>query len=102
MRQRLQGKYWFKFGTLEDKRLIVETIGSNLGLNMSLMGRQRSNLVLKDRKLQIEPVPLFEPFSKAQENSLWWSIGEEIRTYIQHTTGSLRIPVLKPLPLGVA
>lgn len=66
-----RARYWFNFGTLEDKRLILEAIGSNFGLNAGLMGEDGSNLVLKDRKLAIKPVTLLEPLTRAGENFLW-------------------------------
>lgn len=49
--------YWFNNGTIEDKKIILSTIGSNL--------------VLKDRKLRIEPVKLFSMIREPEKVCDW-------------------------------
>lgn len=50
-------RYWFNHGSLEDKKLILQTIGSNF--------------VLKDKKLHIEPVKLFSIVAEGSKNKNW-------------------------------
>lgn len=71
-------RYRFNSGTSEQKRLILETIGSNL--------------TLCDMKLRIEPVTLFIYFHSATEKSKWCRLVDDVRTYWLNSTGEVVLP----------
>lgn len=62
-----------KNGTVEEKKLILEKVGSNR--------------VLKDRKLFLEPVAPYSYFVKSSNLSDWRGIVEDVRTFCGNTTG---------------
>ncbi len=51
-------RYWFQNGTLEDKKIILQTIGG-------------SNLSLKDKQLRFEPDNIFTVLANRDKNSDW-------------------------------
>lgn len=55
-------RYWFKYGSLEDKKIILKTIGSNL--------------LLRDKILQLEPVKLFSIIAEGNKTGDWQRQGE--------------------------
>lgn len=56
----------FKYGTLDEKKIIVQTVGSNT--------------VLKDGKVDLEPVKPFTYFVDSAQKSRWRTIVNDVRT----------------------
>ena len=62
----------FKFGTLEEKKIIVQTVGSNW--------------VVRDRICSFEPVEPFGCFANIGEKSVWRGIVDDVRTCCGNAT----------------
>lgn len=55
--------YWFEYGSLQDKKIILQTMGG-------------SNLTLKDKKLVFEPDSVFTYLANRPENASWQGMRE--------------------------
>ena len=75
-----KAKKLFENGNLEDKRLILETVGSNLSL--------------KDQKLSIQAEKPFDIFEKQDNFSSWLAIVDAIRTFYRSAKENVKIPVI--------
>ncbi|MBI5374197.1 MAG: recombinase family protein [Candidatus Schekmanbacteria bacterium] len=76
-----RAKNWFENGNLENKRLILETVGSNL--------------FLKDKKLSIQAIKPFDIFENQDKFLSWHPIVEAIRTFFKNNTEYINIPIVK-------
>lgn len=65
-----QSENWFKNGSLRQKRVITEIIGSNL--------------LLKDRKLRLQTAKTFQVVPEGLKNSGWWATVQNIRTFCRN------------------
>jgi hypothetical protein len=74
----------FRTGTVDEKRTILETVGSNL--------------TLQEKKLTFEPVKPFGYFANTGQKSRWRAIVEDVRTFCsQHLDGSFVVPIISSL-----
>jgi DNA invertase Pin-like site-specific DNA recombinase len=77
----------FQRGTAEEKRLILETVGSNC--------------ILHNKKLHFEPVEPFAYLQNVTKKSSWGSTVEDVRKWcVGADDGSTHIPMLAATSLG--
>ena len=81
----LQSRYWFAHGDFADKKVIIQTISG-------------SNLILKDKKIHIQPVGPFQIMAQQAKYDSWQAFAEDLRTYFLNITEKIYIPKLKPIP----
>ncbi len=77
--------FWLISGDQFDKKTVVTTIGG-------------SNLSIRDRILNFQPVGPFEIMAQRAEYSSWSGLAEDIRTYFLDEAHQEHIPKLKPIP----
>jgi site-specific DNA recombinase len=68
----------FENGTLQEKRIILENVGSNLRL--------------QDKILYFEPVAPFECFKNVSKKSKWRGIVQDVRTFCRGATNDWIVP----------
>jgi site-specific DNA recombinase len=76
--------FWLTHGSVQEKRQILATVGSNLSLTA--------------KKLSIDAKKSFRLLAKTGEVRPWWTIVNDVRTFFEENPG-MTIPVL-PLPEG--
>jgi hypothetical protein len=70
----------FRNGSIEDKRIILETVSSNL--------------LLKDKTLTFEPVEPFCYLRNTSDLSIWRDAVEDVRTFVQNAEAGWQVPVV--------
>lgn len=76
-----QAKNWFLKGNSDEKRRILETVGSNL--------------ILKDRILLMKVQKPFLYFEKRLSYPTWSGFVDDIRTWLKENAQNLRLPQIK-------
>jgi hypothetical protein len=71
--------FWLTHGGVDEKRLIVATVGSNP--------------TLMSKKLSIDAAYPFSLFDGPRKSSDWWATVREVRTFFTRESG-LAIPLL--------
>jgi site-specific DNA recombinase len=77
-----RASYWLTHGSIDEKRLILSTVGSNLSI--------------KDKRLSIDAKKPFQILQNRGSNSSWWAIVRDVRTYFHENGNPDAIPLLKP------
>ncbi len=77
-------KIRFETGTIEEKRIILENVGSNL--------------LLRDKILRFEPIAPFHHFQRAGEKSNWRGIVKDVRTFCLEAREEFSVPSIATVP----